>query len=301
MNYELQGNIIALEPISQSGIQKAGAHTMLPKMDTWYNGRSIEIPYISGNSVRGRLRRIIMKDLCHLLDDYKFGDDRVAHAFFGGGQLKSGGGDGMIDVEFRSTITALIPPVSLWAFSLGNQMIDGDLTVWNMTICCKETAWKIPERFRKNPNNSAYEFLAEQFFTRRDDNQTGKKKDEENQAIQMKVGIEVLMSGTVFHHGFIIRNPNEIKIACLHRTLNLWMENPTIGGKSSSGFGRLRLEYEEQKDDQPYLDYIESHKTEIIKYLDSVCEKFGEKAKKKKSTKPKKVEKTLEELTDDVE
>jgi hypothetical protein len=201
----------------------------------------------------------------------------------------------MIDAEFRQQIKALLPPIALFAGSIGNQMIPSDMEVKNMVVCCKENAADIPEKYRKDTQLSAYELLDQVFFTRRDDNQNGKRKDDENQAIQMKVDLEVLMIGTAFFHEFIIKHPTPLKIACLHRIINIWDLNPTIGGKASSGFGQLRLEYDERLSDDLYVEYVLSNKEKILKYLDEICNKFTDKPKKKKSTNKKLDEMAAEE------
>jgi len=292
--YKLEGIITSKSRITQSGTDKAGAHAVLPRQDVWFENDTISVPYISANSIRGKLRRLIMDDLCELLG-YKFTDDKIWHAFFGGGQLK-GGGDGMIDVEFRQKITTLIPPVGLWAFSLGNQMIEGKLIVYDMVVCCEENKNSIPEIYHKFCSESFNRYIGSVFFTRKDDSgNVGQERSEEEQAIQMKVEVQCFIPATRFYHGFVLRKrPTEIEIACLHRALNLWNEYPTIGGKASSGYGQIELKYDKEFNDKPYLEYIKIHKTEIIAYLDKISQDFQNKQTKAKTKKKKSEQKTLE-------
>lgn len=302
--YKLDGLIRAKTRIMQTGTQKTGAHTLLPTKEIPYNDDMIAIPYISANSIRGKLRRLIMEDFCRQLD-YKFKDDRIWHGFLGGGQLK-GGGDGMIDAEWREEIKNKIPPIALWAFSLGNQMLKGKLIIYDLDICCEENRDYIPDHLHEFCTKSFYEYISTVFFTRRDDKQSGKVKDnEDDPAIQMKIEVQCLIPGTLFYHGICLDEyPTKIEIACLHRAIKIWNEHPTIGGKASSGYGLIELKYKGELDDKPYLEYLETHKTALCEYLDRITSEFktkmdalAGKKKTKKSTKSKK--KTEEENEDE--
>jgi CRISPR/Cas system CSM-associated protein Csm3 (group 7 of RAMP superfamily) len=299
--YKLEGIVTARGRIMQSGTQKAGAHTLLPTKDVWYKDDVVPMPYISANSIRGKLRRMIMEDMCRQLD-YKFKDDRIWHAFFGGGQLK-GGGDGMIDASWRLEIVEKIPPVSLWAFSLGNQMIEGKLIVFDMDICCEENKVSIPGKYHDMCTGSFYQAIGSTFFTRRDDKHDGTIKDEDSPAIQMKIEVQSIVPGTRFYHAFMLRHyPSTIEKACLHRAINLWNEFPAIGGKSSSGYGLVELGYG-SLDDKPYTDYLANNKVGIVRYLDKMTTTFQQKAdrlagKSKKTIKVKEKDKPGVNLLD---
>nr|MDO8087993.1 hypothetical protein [Candidatus Sigynarchaeum springense] len=277
--YKLEGIVTAKGRIMQSGTQKAGAHSLLPTKDVWFKDDVVPMPYISANSIRGKLRRLIMEDMCRQLG-YKFKNDSVWHAFFGGGQLK-GGGDGMIDASWRQEIVAKIPPVSLWAFSLGNQMIEGKLIVFDMDICCEENAVSIPEKYYKLCTSSFNQAIGSTFFTRRDDKQDGSVKDEDGPAIQMKVEVQCIVPGTRFYHAFVLRHyPTLVEVSCLHRAIKLWNEYPTIGGKASSGYGQVELGYDGVIHDQPYLDYLAANRDGLVKYLDDMTAAFVRKSEK---------------------
>lgn len=276
MIYRNEGIITAISSIVQSGTQKTGAFQTLPMKNIFYNGQSIEIPYISGNSIRGRLRRIIMRDMTELLG-YKFKNDFLWHAFFGGGQLQSvNSSQGMLDVKLKTELIEHFPAVGLLGFSLLNQMIESKLVVSDMDICCIENKDFIPAKYEKDCQNTFHEYLGTTFFTRKDDRNNGKQKDENSQAIQMKVEIQVIVPGTRFYHEFIVRHsPTPLEIACFNRMLKLWNNEANIGGKTSTGFGRLKLNYTNEFDDKDYLEYIEKNKEKLIKYLDNLSDKIN--------------------------
>lgn len=292
MVYRIEGVHTAKGRITQSGTQKAGAHSLLPLKDVWFEGDMTSVPYISANSVRGKLRRLIMEDMCVQLG-YQFSDDRVWHAFFGGGQLK-GGGDGMIDAQWRQEIIQKLPPVALWGFSLGNQMIEGKLIVYDLDVCAEELKLSIPAKYHDLCRESVYQFMSNVFFTRKDDKQSGKVKDEDDPAIQMKVEVQCLIPGTKLYHGFAIRHyPSELEISCLHRAIKLWDEIPMIGGKTSGGYGELALGYEGDIDDGPYLQYLEKNRAALISYLHTLTAAAAAKLEKMSNKKTKATKKTV--------
>jgi len=284
-NYKIDGVITALSSITQTGDQKTGASTMLPVKDVWDGDDTVQVPYISGNSVRGRLRRLIMGDFCDLIN-YTFTNEHVWHAFFGGGQLQAVGPSGIVDVGMRKEITALIPPVAVWGFSLGNQVLESKLVVFDMDVLCEEMKAYIPQKYASLCTSSFNQCISSVMFTRRDDRQNGKVKDDEGAAIQMKVELQVLVTGTRFYHGFILRrDPSPVDIACLHRAIKLWQDVPDIGGKSATGFGRISLGYEGAIDDAPYLAFIAENKDNIKAYLERLETSFAAQLSKKPAKK----------------
>lgn len=285
MAYKITGLITALSQIMQTGDQKTGASTLLPVKSVWYDGDVVEVPYISGNSVRGRLRRLIMADMCKLLGDYEFGDPHVWHSFFGGGQLQAIGPGGIIDVGLRKQISKLCPPGALWGFSLGNQVLESKMIVHDMDLLCSEMEPCVTDTFKQYCTESFYSFKGNAMFTRRDDKQDGKVKSDDEAAIQMKVSLEVFIPGSQFYHGFVLKNyPTPVEISCLHRAIKLWQQENTIGGKSSSGFGRVKLEYG-VLDDTAYLQFLDENKGALTGFLDDLASDFKERLKKSRKKK----------------
>jgi CRISPR/Cas system CSM-associated protein Csm3 (group 7 of RAMP superfamily) len=93
----------------------------------------------------------------------------------------------------------------------------------------------------------------------------------------MIIDYECFAPGTKFYHEFILTTSAEseaLDLSTLYRTIELWKQAPTIGGKSSVGFGKLKIEYKWPKDvnDKPYLEFIEKNKDEISKALNELRE-----------------------------
>ena len=271
-----KGNLTALSPIHHGGSEDYGTTKLILTLPTVIinplTGKEEidNIPTIHGNAIRGYLRRLIMDDFLTQLD-YELDSKKVYHFLFTGGILEAldPKDKGAINLTRKKEIRELIPPISLVGSALGNQMIQGKLKVGMGDIVCAETKHYIEDY--ENYNFSAYNLKGSDFGTRLDDLKEGKTEDDE-QAHQMKYEFETLIRGTKFTHEFILEDCNSIEKACFHRMMSLWEERPYLGGKSGTGYGKVRLDYQGIDDltDISYLNYLHDRKEEISNLLDEL-------------------------------
>jgi len=266
-----EGIITALSPIFHGGDEKTGS---TPVLRTIYiateEGDIVPVPYISGNAIRGRLRRLIIADLLRALD-YEIENTKLHHILFSGGVLESTMETyAVIDLEFRRTVRDTLIPISLLGCAMGNQMIPGILQVEHMWPVCKEYKHYLPEQYRdlEQAEKSVRVYTDESFITRRDDLRAERQEDE--QAVQMKVDYECFIPGTKFFHRFVLRVPTDLELSCFGRMIELWAENPTIGGRSSAGDGKLRLEYNDIPSSELYLSWVSKHTQDIRGLLEDL-------------------------------
>lgn len=267
--FEVEGKITALTPLTHFGDEKTGSTPTLRAINIWVDGQGeVPMPYISGNAVRGKARRAIMRDMLDLVG-YEMKSNKLHHVLFSGGVLESveESASGVIDLNLRKFIRDTLPPVALLGCALGNQMIQGMLTVEHMWPICQEYAGYLPEKYRGDPRATqpVRTYTSEAFFTRRDDLRAERKEDE--QAVQMKVEYECFIPGATFYHRWALLLANPVQASCLGRILELWRETPYIGGKSATGDGKLLFGYQGAPDSQIYLDYVESCKDQILRAL----------------------------------
>ena len=271
-----KGNLTALSPIHHGGSEDYGTTKLILTLPTVIinplTGKEEidNIPAIHGNAIRGYLRRLIMDDFLTQLD-YELDSKKVYHFLFTGGILEAldPKDKGAINLTRKKEIRELIPPISLVGSALGNQMIQGKLKVGMGDIVCAETKHYIEDY--ENYNFSAYNLKGSDFGTRLDDLKEGKTDDDE-QAHQMKYEFETLIRGTKFTHEFILEDCNSIEKACFRRMMSLWEERPYLGGKSGTGYGKVKLDYPgvERLTDTAYLDYIHERKEEMCNLLDEL-------------------------------
>ncbi len=261
------GYLIAQTPIHSGGDEKTGSETLLRRMSYLIGGKRVEIPILSGNAIRGILRRMVMGDMLTQLG-YELQSAKIYHMLFSGGMLETVGAKntGVIDIAQKREIRAAIPPISVLGTSLGNQIFEGKLKVDMGLPICKELEDYLPEQLAIKPETSIYECLDWSFSTRRDDLRDERTEDE--QATQMLVNYEVFTPGTPFYHELMLNDMTDVERGVVIRMLNLWKERPFIGGKSAIGFGKLKLNYDyNQGDEEVYIEFIAERQEEMKKLL----------------------------------
>lgn len=271
-----KGNLTALSPIHHGGSEDYGTTKLILSLPNVcinpLNGKEEVdmIPAIHGNAIRGYLRRLIMDDFLTLLD-YQLDSKKVYHFLFTGGILEAldPKDKGAINLKLKKKIRETIPPISLLGSALGNQMIQGKLKVGIADIVCAETKHYIED---VDDAFSAYNLKSSDFGTRLDDLKDNSEKDADEQSTQMKYEFEVLIRGTRFTHEFVLEDCNEVEKACFNRMFQLWQERPYLGGKSGTGYGKVKLDYPDLKDadDTAYLDFINDNKEDITAFLDEL-------------------------------
>ena len=276
----LQGCLKAKSPIHHGGNEKTGSVVLLNRLKFIVDGEPVDIPYISGNAVRGVLRRHIMADMLEQLDYEidvsKKGGQKLYHALFSGGVLETvEETQGAIDIELKRKILNLLPPIRLFGFSYGNQMVEGKLKIGHLLPICTELKDYLPDNIQ--PKNSFYDYIGHVFQTRKDELRV--EKTDEEQAIQMLIEYEVFVPGTMFWHEIKLEDPTPLDVATLARVIELWKQKPFIGGKSAIGHGELTIrydfapdskQYEQWFNPKQYLEFLKERRDEICKLLDNL-------------------------------
>jgi len=277
--HRIEGVLTALSPIFHGGNEKTGSTVLLNRLKFIVNGKPVDVPIVSGNSVRGRLRRLLTRDFLenagYVMDLAQKSYQKLYHTLFTGGILTSveeESESGVIDLNLKSRIVRYILPLRLLGASYGNQMIEGRVLIGHLLPICKE----LKEYTGINSDVSFYQLITHTFQTRRDDLRVATERDDD-ETVQMIIDYECFAPGTRFYHEIILTTTSEsesIDLSTLHRAIELWKQVPTIGGKGSIGFGKLRIEYKWPKDvdDKPYLEFIKKNKDEIQKALDELRE-----------------------------
>jgi CRISPR/Cas system CSM-associated protein Csm3 (group 7 of RAMP superfamily) len=277
--YVIKGIHTALSPVFHGGSEKTGAVVLLNRLKFIVDGKPTDVPIISGNQVRGRLRRLLTADFLELagykMDLGQKSYQKLYHTLFAGGVLEAveeESESAVVDLNLKFRIVKYILPLRLFGCSYANQMIEGRVLVGHMLPVCKE----LRDYIGVDSDISFYQLIARAFQTRRDELRAARTEDEE-QAVQALVEYECFAPGTRFYHEIRLETSREeelLDLSTLYRAVELWKENPFIGGKSSVGFGKLRIEYEWPRpvDSRPYMEFVEKNRDEIVKVLDELRE-----------------------------
>lgn len=271
-----RGTLTAASEIHHGGDEQTGNVRMLRTVKTWSedDGRVVHLPVITGNAIRGVLRRKLMEDMLERID-YGPMSPKLHHALYTGGILESTSeGSGALDLAARRKLADTIPPLALLGTAVLNDMVPGQLKVDFARPFCRETASLLAKAGYDDPRmrTNARAFRDFTFTTRRDDLREGVSH-------QMIVTFEYFAAGTAFAHAFHLKHPTPILQSCVGAMLEVWEADPVIGGKAAGGFGQLILDYADAPDPTLYYDYLESSGDVIRGVLDDLARRLEGKPK----------------------
>ena len=221
------------------------------------------IPFLSGNSIRGILRRLVMRDFCKQAGIVRLSKDNY-HQLFTGGNITDS--TRFEDIGHREEYIWMCPMIGLLGSAIGNMTIEGDLKVGCARPVCREHG---------NGEVSFWELLGIEFGTRRDDSKLETDiaivaLDEEAPTTQMKYGYEVLVVGTRLTHQFVCTAEDSLGQSAFWRMLKLFKEQPFIGGLSAVGNGEVQLGYEvPEGSDREYLEHLSENREAIQEYFNA--------------------------------
>jgi len=229
-----------------------------------YNKTFELIPCISGNSIRGVLRRLAMYDFLKRVGCKKI-DKQLYHILFTGGALTES--TLYEDLEKREKLIDSIPMLGVFGSAIGNMTIEGQLSVGFAYPKCVEL---------KTGINSFWSYLDMIFQSRKDSSKDEKnisikaikdKKDEN--PTHMKYEYEVFAKGTQFNHGFRMMDFNELSVSAFWHALILFKENPFIGGMFATGSSEIDLSELTipENANNLYLRHIEKNKKDILAFI----------------------------------
>lgn len=274
MIQKYEGWMLAKSTIHHGGNEKTGSTPVLRAIYMYVNGMGeVQIPYVNGNAIRGKLRRLLMREFLGLLGiEPESLNTKLYHILFTGGALESTEDTyATVNLELRKQVRQYLIPLALLGGAIGNQLLPGKLKVGHAFPVCREYAMYLPESLRNDERTkmSVRSFTDEAFNTRKDDLRAERAEDE--QAVQMKVDFECFIPGTKFYHWFSLEYPTELERACFGRMIEIFRQSPFIGGMAGIGNGEVIFEYQPQTPSaQPYLEFVLKEKENIATLIHSL-------------------------------
>jgi len=268
-----------LAPLSHSSFgPSSGNEILIRRMSLVSASGMPRIPCVSGNALRGKLRRLVMRDLLERVRLSREtlpspGWDRLYAALANGGHLE--GSETRVDPEERRQLRADLPPLSLFGAALYSYLLPGHVNVGILWPRCRETlaAGVVSEA----PGLDAEDLVDEVSHVRHVD------RDEQSPELSgvtpMPATWETLATGTVLE-SYVDFAPHATAVerGCFIHGLELLTH---LGGKASVGWGRVTLEHD--GDEEEHALYREWLGSTTDGALRSLCGAMGPtKAKRKK-------------------
>ncbi|WP_374723603.1 hypothetical protein [Calidifontibacillus erzurumensis] len=247
----------------------------------------VPVPIVSGNSIRHLLRESLVDITLSTLGlKRKDLPKNVLETFINGGGMDSADAAKNDDeeekqekaaskkkalkpsvpilVRDRETLRAALPNLSLFGCSYGNRMLPGIVKVGIAYPILKET-----EHLTGLQSTLSYskDMTSFQMMTRHD----SLKEDFEGQSRQSIYYIEVVSPGVQFFHSYSIDTlSTPVERSAMQLAINLFKENPYLGGKTSIGHGKVTTDqWYEDLDVSPsvYLDFLKKNKDVLVEYI----------------------------------
>lgn len=253
--YVIEGICTALSSISHNGGERNGTIVQLRREKfVQDNGSVAEIPVISGNSVRGKLRDLAAIDILTRPDGTKIQVDAdTFNLLFSGGSLESVGNK-HLDIEKVRKLRKDIPVLSVLGCSIGNVILPGKVDIGKMIPICKETLAYIPEKYHGENIKTIWEYCQVEMNTRRDDTKDENKREfikegfltDDLKGGQMMYHTETLVSGTKFYWKICLRDTTDQETGAFLSLIQQWSKQSSqVGGNGRVGHGKLKLDLQE--------------------------------------------------------
>lgn len=243
--------ITALAPISHNSDERAGNTAFFRTMAVALpGGDTATVPVISGNSLRGQLRRFAVR---RMLADLGVPQSALPpplyHFFFSGGSIAKGDTKAPLMITSINALRAELPIIGLFGGTWAGTILPGCLRVGWIWPICAETAHLTGEE----GGPPAAGLLTTAMFTRRDDGEAQPADGEEDASTQMIFDVELFKAGVELR-GFVgVERSTELEAAFLGAVLGDWLANPRLGGQAARGMGGVAVQEVALPSAEPYL------------------------------------------------
>src|SRR5690625_2682031 len=248
----------------------------------------VEVPAISGNSIRHLWRESLVDVTLHTLGLKRKDLQRnILETLISGGGMEARDAVKNIDeeekqekektrkkaiqpsvpilVRDRETLRSAMPILSLFGCSYGNRMLPGLVKVGWAIPALKQT-----EHITNVESSIPYseDITSFQMMTRHDS-----MKDDFNEDYKSRQSIyymEVVSAGIPFFHEYSIGLSTPIERSAMQIAINSFKQNPYLGGKSSIGHGKVDTNnWYEDLDESPslYIDFLKKNRDVLTEYI----------------------------------
>lgn len=209
------------------------------------DGQTAEIPIISGNTLRGRLRRTAEELLRDVLNYEGTLSTAAAHAIRGGGALTKTGGEPLSGSRLHQ-VRELLPVIAVFGAAAGGRIIDGCLSVGKVIPYLSETSHITGVASQR----TALTCTQLETYSRQDDsNQHAFPEllhpdtaDDVADTPQKQFRIETFPAGTRFRTWLQLNRATPAEQAFFVDVLTHYGQHATLGGRTGIGLGQVQLD-----------------------------------------------------------
>lgn len=239
--------------------ESAGNASLLRRMAVVSAPGHPRVPVVSGNALRGILRRIVMRDLlarCELdrasVEPGKW--DRLYAAIANGGHLERA--EKRVDPDAIRALRDALPPLSVFGAALYSWLLAGHMSVGFLWLVCRESVegGLIEDDGREDCRRGAEEMVEEVSLVRHVDRED--QSPELSGVTPMPTTVEAIAAGSRLRSSIrFAAHASEVERSAVAYGLAR-LEQGSIGGKGGAGFGRVTVRVDGDADVAPYSAWL---------------------------------------------
>jgi len=230
------GTITALTSIAHGGESLGTVRYLRRERFLLPDGTVEEVPVISGNMIRGTLRRMAA-DLWWA----ELGKPRlrlpVMHAIWAGGAMAKSTTD-PVTAKRLQEVRAACPVIGLFGAAGGGRVIDGTVQIGKAPPICEETAHVRPGQ---HTGPSVWDITQIEYFSKVPDNR-GEDTRGQGDYSPMRFGVETFLAGTQFTWQASSRWATPAEVSLLADTLQHFTTQGLLGGMTGTGMGSVHID-----------------------------------------------------------
>lgn len=253
------GTLTALSSIAHGGETRGTITLLRRELISTPTGDLVHVPIVSGNTLRGRLRRLGEELLRDAVGYEGLLHPTAAHALRGGGSLAKTGHEPLSGSRLQQ-LRELVPQIGVFGAAGGGTIISGALDVGKVVPHLSETS----HITGIDTTRSAFTGTQLEAYTRQDDadghdfvgvvaagepqaaelrfDNTGRPDPVVRGGNQMLFHVETFPAGTVFTSWVRLRRPSPLELAFFLDVLDTFHADGRLGGRVGIGHGQVGVD-----------------------------------------------------------
>lgn len=235
------GSLVATSSIAHGGDTRGTITIFRSELVQQPDGNDVEVPIISGNSFRGRLRRMGEEMLRDVLDYDGQLPTPAVHTLRGGGQLAKTTSP-LTGAQIQR-LRALVPQIGVFGAAAGGRPLDGCLSVGKVVPCVTEMSHVLGPDVATSA--SADEILQLETYSNHDDEHdhslpaTTSITDDESSSRLLRYDIQTMKSGTRLRTWIQATRATALELAFITELLDAFSTTGALGGRIARGLGQV--------------------------------------------------------------
>lgn len=266
----------ALRPVVHLA-ESIGNRGVIARRKVRYKGEWCDVPIISGNQIRHKIRECgarCLLDALGMTDSESLLEPTI-RLLFNGGELKKKGTGGTINFESYRTLCEMIPIIGLLGGCANGSINEGQGSVDYALLICDETIDKFPKWVGEylaetnSPTDEARSHIEEiqnvrgdsvmspsvqrlltqsekvrinqRLLARSTAHDAGEDVAAEDKSHMLPYSTESVAIGSLFYWSVAFNVYDDVQLDTLHTMILSWLNRPVVGGRSGSGHGELRV------------------------------------------------------------